>query len=293
MGRTLTDAQVAHYRERGYLSPLVAFAPDRARSYRERLEALEREHGGALPHDARRKMHLYLKWVDEIVHDPRVLDAVEDLIGPDILLYHVTLWTKAPHSEDEVRWHQDSTYFGLSPAEHVTAWVALSTSDVESGGVQVVPGSHLQGQVVHRMRERDTNMLRGQEIDVPDDAPLDTMTLRAGEFSLHHTHLHHRSLPNRSHDRRIGLGISYIPAHCRCSAPQRLSAMCVRGHDRYHHFDPETRPESDRAPQALERHADAMRRWHAARETLIAAAHAHERADAAHDVRTGAGDAGR
>lgn len=270
----LTSDQIGHYAEQGYVSPLTAFPPAQAGACRARLEAMERADGG-IAHDRRRKMHLYLRWVDEIVHHRRILDAVEDLVGPDILLYHLTLWMKEPRSDDRISWHQDATYFGLTPAEHVTAWVALTASDLRSGCVQVVPGSHKGGQVRHGVGDLAGNMLRtGQEIDVPHETPIETMILQPGEFSLHHTWLHHNSLPNRSDDRRIGLGLSYIPTRCRCSARQRLSATLVRGIDRYGHFDLEERPGSDMEPAALARHADAMARWHRAREQLIAEAHA-------------------
>lgn len=273
MPKLLTPAQVARYREQGYVSPLHAFSAGQAQDYRRRLEDGERRHG--LAPDRRRKMHLYLKWVDEIVHHPRVLDAIEDLIGPDILLYHLTLWMKEPRTDAFISWHQDSTYFGLSPAEHVTAWVALSASDLDNGCVQVVPGSHLRGQIPHGQEQDAANMFRtGQTIDVGADEKIDTMVLAPGEFSLHHTYLFHNSMPNRSNDRRIGLGISYIPTRCRCSARQRLTAMLVRGEDRFDHFDPEPRPARDYDESALAFHAEAMRRWTTAREELIPQAHA-------------------
>ncbi len=272
MPKLLSPAQVGQYRSQGYVSPLRAFSAGNAQDYRRRLEDGERRHG--LPPERRRKMHLYLKWVDEIVHHPRILDAVEDLIGSDILLYHLTLWMKEPHTDAFISWHQDSTYFGLSPAEHVTAWVALSPSSLESGCVQVVPGSHLRGQVAHGVAKDESNMFKtGQSVDVAAGEPLDTMVLAPGEFSLHHTHLLHNSMPNRSGDRRIGLGISYIPAHCRCSSRQRLTAMLVRGEDRFHHFDPEPRPAHDFADAALAFHAGAMQRWTNARAELIPQAH--------------------
>ncbi len=272
MSRSLTDPQIECYARDGYLSPLDAFTRDEASAYRARLEDGERRFGG-LPHDRRRKMHLYLKWVDEIVHDARVLDAVESVIGPDILLFHLTCWIKEPRTDAFISWHQDSTYFGLNPAEHVTAWVALSPSNADSGCVQVIPGTHLQGQVAHHIGERERNMLPGQQLDVPAGTPYELMVLEPGQFSLHHTYLHHNSMPNHSDDRRIGLGISYIPTRCRCSAAQRLSAMLVRGTDRYRHFDLETRPEADYAAAALARHAEAMARWQTARVELIERAH--------------------
>lgn len=273
MPKHLTPEQVEHYRSQGYVSPLRAFSAAQAQDYRRRLEDGERAHG--LPQDRRRKMHLYLKWVDEVVHHPRILDAVEDLIGPDILVYTLTLWMKEPQTDAFISWHQDSTYFGLSPAEHVTAWVALSHSNDESGCVQVVPGSHLRGQIPHGQELGTANMFpTGHGISVDGKDRIDTMVLAPGEFSLHHTYLFHNSMPNRSNDRRIGLGISYIPTRCRCSAAQRLSAMLVRGEDRFHHFDPEPRPAKDFDEAALAFHASALQRWTTARAQLIPQAHA-------------------
>jgi non-heme Fe2+,alpha-ketoglutarate-dependent halogenase len=273
--KKLASDQVRFYREQGYLSPLRAFDVNKAGCYRALLESGEREHG--LAPDQRRKMYLYLKWVDDIVRDPTVLDAVEDLIGPDILVFHMTLWIKEPRTDAFVSWHQDSTYFGLSPAEHVTAWVALSPSSQQSGCVQVVPGSHLCGQIPHGQLKRSGNLFAtGQTIDVPDNEALDYLLLEPGEFSLHHTYTFHNSMPNGSDDRRIGLGISYIPTRCRCSARERLSASLVRGVDRYGHFELDPAPTADYDQAAVQIHQRAMQRWHAARAELIPAAHAAE-----------------
>ena len=266
--KQLTAEQVRFYQGQGYLSPLRAFDAAQAQRFRRLLESGEREYG--LAPDQRRKMYLYLKWVDDIVRDPCILDAVEDLIGPDILVYHLTLWIKEPNTDAFVSWHQDSTYFGLSPADHITAWVALSPSSMESGCVQVVPGSHHRGQVPHDQLKRVDNLFAtGQTIAVEDTESVDLLLLKPGEFSLHHTHLFHHSMPNRSSDRRIGLGISYIPTRCRCSAQQRLSATLVRGEDRYGYFDLDPPPGADYDPGAVEVHRRAMARWHAARAELI------------------------
>lgn len=271
--KKLAAEQVRFYRDQGYLSPIRAFSGGEAARYRGLLETGERDHG--LATDQRRKMYLYLKWMDDIVRDARVLDAVEDLIGPDILVYHMTLWIKEPRTDAFVSWHQDSTYFGLSPAEHVTAWVALSPSSHESGCVQVVPGSHLRGQVPHDQLKRSANLFAtGQTIAVADQEALDYLVLEPGEFSLHHTYTFHNSMPNGSNDRRIGLGISYIPTRCRCSARERLSATLVRGEDRFGHFDLDPAPRADFDEAALAVHRKAMARWHAARSELIPAAHA-------------------
>ena len=253
MPKLLTPDQVGHYRDYGYVSPLRAFPEEEARACRTELENGERTHG--LPADRRRKMHLYLTWVDTIVRHARVLDAVEDLIGPDILLYHLTLWLKEPRTDAFISWHQDSTYFGLSPAEHVTAWVALSPSNLESGCVQVVPGSHLAGQAAHGQEQNAANMFAtGQNLAVAADAPLEMLVLVPGEFSLHHTHLFHNSMPNRSDDRRIGLAIRYIPTHVKQAVGTRDWATLVRGVDTHKNFLAEHRPVRDLSADALAFH---------------------------------------
>jgi hypothetical protein len=276
MPKMLSDEAIRFYNDAGYVSPLDATSHETARRWRDGLEAAEAAQGGRLPDDLRRKLHLTLPWADEAVRHPRILDAVEDLIGPDILVFHLTLWAKDAHSDAFVAWHQDSTYFGLSPAEHVTAWVALSMSDEVSGAVEVVPGSHHAGQLRHDVVRSEQNMFAtGQRIPVPDDAARDLLVLRPGQFSLHHTYLWHNSRPNRSDDRRIGLGISYIPTRVRCAARTRLTATLVRGEDRYGHFDhDEVRPTAPFDAAAMAGHARAMARWHEARAELIAAAHA-------------------
>ena len=171
------------------------------------------------------KPHLLFPWVDEIVHAPEILDAVEDLIGPDIRLFHLSVWPKDPGTGTYVSWHQDATYFALDPICHVTAWVALTDAPVESGCMEVVPGSHRLGQLRHAdMQDTDNLLSRGQTLAAEVDRSRTAfMAVKAGQFSLHHTHLVHNSRPNRSTHRRVGLGISYIPTHARCTMPTRVT----------------------------------------------------------------------
>jgi non-heme Fe2+,alpha-ketoglutarate-dependent halogenase len=199
------------------------------------------------------------------VRRPAVLDPVEDLIGPDIRLFHFTIWPKSPGDPAFVSWHQDATYFGLEPAVHVTAWVALTDAPVESGCMEVVPGSHKRGQLHHGQFNSPDNLLsRGQTLTADFDRD-DTvfMALKAGQMSLHHTHLIHRSGPNTSSDRRIGFGISYIPTSATCRASARQSAMLVRGADRFGHFDDEKRPRTDCGEAERAAHAEAVARFRA------------------------------
>ncbi|WP_395714325.1 phytanoyl-CoA dioxygenase family protein [Reyranella sp.] len=263
MTRKLSAEQVAGYARDGYVSPIDAFSPAQARAWRDRLEAFERAEGQKMTRGHNFKPHLLFPWVDEIVHSPAVLDAVEDLIGPDIRLFHLTVWPKDAGSGAHVSWHQDATYFALEPACHVTAWVALTDAPVEAGCMEVVPGSHKLGQLKHaEMQDPDNLLSRGQTLAVDVDRRRTVhMPVRAGQFSLHHTHLVHNSGPNRSHDRRIGLGISYIPTHASCTARRRVTAMLVRGTDSYGHFDDERRPIAEAGPDERAFHAAAVARF--------------------------------
>jgi hypothetical protein len=266
MGRKLTDTQIEQYHRDGFVYPVDAFRADEARRFRCAMENFEAAQGTELTKGHNFKPHLLFAWVDEIVRHPAILDAVEDLIGPDIRLFHLSVWPKNARDPAYVSWHQDATYFGLEPALQVTAWVALTEASIEAGCMEVVPGSHKLGQLDHAERnDAKHNLLsRAQTITVEfDRSRTEFMPLSAGQFSLHHTHLVHNSRPNLSDDRRIGLGISYIPTQVRCTSRTRLTAMLVRGTDRYGHFDDEPRPRIDFGDAERAAHADAVARFRA------------------------------
>ena len=272
MGKKLTDQQIARCRRDGFAFPVDVFSPDVAARYLECLESFERNHGQEFGKGHNFKPHLLFTWVDEIVHDPAVLDAVEDLIGPDIRLFHLSVWPKHARDPAFVSWHQDATYFGLEPPVQVTAWVALTDAPIESGCMEVLPGSHRLGQLHHRQSDAPHNLLsRGQTVTAQlDRGRTEFMPVKAGQMSLHHTHLVHRSGPNRSDRRRVGLGIGYIPASARCRCTTRLSAMLVRGTDLWGHFDDEPRPQADYGAVERAFHTQAVARFREANreETL-------------------------
>jgi ectoine hydroxylase-related dioxygenase (phytanoyl-CoA dioxygenase family) len=201
--------------------------------------------------------------MDELVRHPGILDAIESLIGSDILLYHLTCWIKEPGDGSFVSWHQDGTYFNLTPAEHVTAWVALSDATLESGCMRMLPGSHRAGQQNHEQGPTVGNLLsNGQQValDIDESKAIDII-VPIGSVSFHHTHIVHSSGPNKSDDRRIGIGISYIPTRVRFVGERRIPAALVRGRDEYGHFDPEERPSADLDEAAREFHKTACDRF--------------------------------
>jgi hypothetical protein len=253
----LAQAAAHRYHRDGYLSPIAALTPEEARHYRAKLEAVEAS--GRLPAGAlRSKCHLLLTWVDEIVRHARVLDAVETVIGPNILVWGTSFFIKEPHNKSFVSWHQDLTYWGLEPADIVTAWIALSPSTRENGAMRVLPASHTMEVLPHTDTFAADNLLsRGQEIRVDvDERKAVALELEPGQMSLHHVKLIHGSEPNPSPHRRIGLAVRYIPTHVRQTAGMVDSAMLVRGLDSFGYFHPEERPSADLSPAAIAHHAE-------------------------------------
>jgi hypothetical protein len=208
----------------------------------------------------RLKPYLLYPWASDLVRHPAILDSVEALTGPDILVFHTTVWFKSPRSASRVPWHQDGTYFGLEPFEHVTAWVALTPSTEAMGCVEMLPRTHGDGQLVHADKP-DPNLMvsRGQTLVMEvDEGAAVNMIMEPGDVSFHHTMAVHRSGPNTTDAPRIGIGISYIPTHVRHVGETRLSATLVRGVDRFDHFDPEPVPDGDAPEAALAAHHESL-----------------------------------
>lgn len=258
----LSAEQVEFYRDNGYVAPIRVLSTQEVGDARARLQRYEASVGGPIPARYRHKPHLLFPWLSDLVRHPRILDAVESVLGPDLLVWSSVFFIKEAHDPAYVSWHQDSTYWELSAPEVVTAWVALSPSHHDNGCLRVVPGTHLLDQVEHVDTEDANNMLtRGQEIavQVDEDAAVE-IPLAPGEMSMHHIRLFHNSQPNGSDERRIGFAIRYIPTHVRQNTEYRGTATLVRGTDRYGHFDPEPRPVAELAPEAVAFHAEMNQR---------------------------------
>ena len=265
MPKLLAPAAIEQFRRDGFYFPVRIMTPAEARGYRDRHEDHERRSGGPLQSNMRHKVHLLFRWANELVHHPKILDAVEDLLGPNLLCWTTNFFIKEANNPAFVSWHQDATYWGLDPDDVVTAWLAFSDAPIESGAMKFVPGSHRWAQLPHADTFHQDNLLsRGQEIAVAvDESKGVFVPLRAGEASLHHVKLVHGSEPNRTSDRRIGLAIRYIPPHVR-QLKVRDSAMLVRGSDTHGYFDPEPEPQADLDTAALAAHRNAMNRQVAA-----------------------------
>jgi ectoine hydroxylase-related dioxygenase (phytanoyl-CoA dioxygenase family) len=244
MPKLLAAEAAARFPGAGYAAPIRVLSAAQAATVRAGLEAFIAAHGGSAAAGPllRTKAHLNCAALGPLVRHPRVLDAVEDVLGPDILCWASGIFLKEPHDPAFVSWHQDAMYWGLDPADIVTAWVALTDSTPENGAMQVLPGSHVGALLSHNDTFAPHNLLsRGQEIAVAiDPAQAVTLALHAGEMSLHHVKLAHGSGPNRSAGRRIGFAIRYVAPHVRPAGDgAKDTALLVRGADRFGHFAPE------------------------------------------------------
>ena len=226
--------------------PCPRLAASEVAHYRGCLEKHEAETGAPLQGNWRHKAHLLFTWVDELVHHPKIVDAAEDVLGPNLLCWTTNFFIKEANSPGFVSWHQDAFYWGLSKDDVMTAWVALSPANLESGCMKFLPGSQTQDHLQHVDTFHKDNLLsRGQEIavKVEGEKTVDCI-LNPGEMSLHHVKLVHGSEPNRSNDRRIGLAIRYIPTDVK-QLKVRDSATLVRGVDRHKQLRSRAAPKRD------------------------------------------------
>lgn len=261
MSKTLTDSQITHFRQNGYVSPVRVMSEEAAKEVCSRLSAFELNNGGPLRGELRHKSHLLFKFLSDVVQNERIIDAIEDIYGSDLLCWTTNFFIKEANTSAYVSWHQDSTYWGLSAPDVVTAWVALTDSNETNGAMAVMPGTHLMDQIPHKDTFSADNLLtRGQEVAVQvEESKAVRLDLKPGEMSLHHVRLIHGSPPNLSNDRRIGFAIRYIPT----SVKQLFgddSATLVRGVDRFNSFSHEPIPTSDMQPEMLKLHKETTER---------------------------------
>ena len=245
MTRRLTHDQRDAYRRDGFVAGVGVLDADEVAALRSGIEALEARHAdGAGGHDLnqifRVNGHVLIPMLAEAARTSSILDAVQDVLGPDLLAWSVELFIKEPGSEASVSWHQDITYWGMGETdEEVTAWVALSDVSVEAGCMRFLPGSHRNPIVAHEDTFAADNLLsRGQEIAGVDEGKAVHGPLAPGQMSLHHGRCFHASSPNRGDDRRIGLAIRYVTPSVRDGLAGRDYAMPVRGVDRHGGWTP-------------------------------------------------------
>jgi hypothetical protein len=213
MNRSLSLQQVDRYWEDGILFPLPALSPDEVAYYRACVEELEAALGGRVPKLGIVQPQLHFRWAFDLATHPRVVEAVAEVLGPDVLVQSAGVFNKHPGDGRYVAWHQDGYYWHLSDSRLVSAWIALSPSTPQSGCLRVVPGTH-RSRLPHRELPTDGHMLAsGLTLDQDvDPGRVVDVCLRPGEMSFHHERLVHGSEPNRGSDKRIGFAVRYLAA---------------------------------------------------------------------------------
>ncbi len=241
----LSSNQLKQYENEGFVSPLDIFSTGKAAEIRNEIESIEREMPNELEKSGRYNAHLISPLLDEVTHNKNILNAVESLIGGNILVCGTTLFIKNAGEGGFVSYHQDAKYIGLEPYNWVTAWVAITDSNENNGCMRMWSGSHKASLKEHEQNFNEKNLLtRGQTVNnVPDENTI-PLVLRAGQMSLHHPKTVHGSGINYSKDRRIGFVIqSYIGTNVK-QVLGRNSVQLARGEDTYNYHEKIGRPSS-------------------------------------------------
>ena len=230
----LTPNQLKEYEYKGFVSPINIFSKKKAKEIRNEIEVIEKKMPGELDKAGRYNAHLISPLLDEVTHNPNILDAVQSLIGKNILVCGTTLFIKNPNEKGFVSYHQDAKYIGLEPYNWVTAWVAITDSNEHNGCMRMWSGSHKNNLKKHEQMFNKGNLLtRGQTVNNVPKEKTTPLVLEAGQMSLHHPMVVHGSDLNKSDDRRIGFVIqSYIGTNVK-QILGKNSVQLARGEDKF------------------------------------------------------------
>jgi non-heme Fe2+,alpha-ketoglutarate-dependent halogenase len=252
------------YAENGYLYPIRVFSDTETAEFRRQFDDYTDQNkdllGKMIPRERRAVYgltHLMLPWVYQMASHPRVLDAVEGAIGPNILVWGSDWFVKFAHDPAFISWHQDGAYWGLNPPKVATAWIALSPSTLENGCMQVMPGTQKMELPQRETYALDNALSRGQEIALEvDESKAVALMLDAGEMSLHHIGIAHGSKANTSDHPRIGIAVRYIAPEVVQKGAERQIVQLVRGRDDFGNFEIVAPPADAASAAQIRKEAD-------------------------------------
>ena len=251
-----------YFNEKGYYFPLTAFSEDRAKYYTECLFKLkEKSKNITLGNNAQINLpHILFSFVDEIIRNKIILDSIESILGPNLLVHGSSFFIKSPNSKTFISWHQDLRYWGLDKDKEVTAWVALTKVSKENGCMRFIPESHKNGMKNHKDTYKENNLLtRGQEVDVKNiEKDQIFVPLLPGQFSLHHGKILHSSGQNNTNQYRIGLSINYISTDMKQIEMKKDYATLVRGKDNFNNFELVDPPIHDLSSESIKLHQNIL-----------------------------------
>ena len=240
---SLTSDQINNYNNNGYLAPINVLTKDEASEVRAEIEKIEKLWPNELDGLGRNYVHMISPVFDKVCHSTKILDAVESIIGKNILVGGTTLFIKNPDKKGFVSFHQDAKYIGLEPHNWVTAWIAITDSNEENGCMRMLTSSHKNNLPYHAQKFDEGNLLtRGQTVE---NVPIERTTpviLQAGQMSLHHPTIIHGSGLNNSNDRRIGFVVqSYIGSDVE-QVLGKIYVQQARGDDKFKYHQHTKRP---------------------------------------------------
>ena len=249
----LSSNQLKQYNDNGYVAPIDILSTEEAFIARQEIELIEKEMPSEIDKSGRYNVHLISPELDKIVHNSKILDAVESIIGKNILVCSTTLFIKNPNQTGYVSYHQDAKYIGLEPHNWVTAWVAITDSYEENGCMRMWPGSHIEIRDHNQKFDQGNLLTRGQTVENVPESDVQSVELKAGQMSLHHPRIVHGLGLNKSNDRRIGFVIqSYIGTNVK-QVLGKNGVQIARGTDKfkYHEEIPRVKNFMDEEGMAL------------------------------------------
>ena len=228
--KRLSVADIAQYNSHGFVQPFDAFTPSDMVDIRAYVDGLMDAMGpkgayGINCYQAR------LSGLYDIATDARILDFVEDLVGPNILCWASAILSKRPHDPKAVPWHQDAGFWSLSPARTVTVWLAIDDADEDNSAMRFIPGTHDKG-ALEMQATGDGNVFHKETAGAEEMGAPFTNVLKAGQMSMHADMLVHGSLANKSDRRRCGLTLRYCPPEVEITDPSwanGVEAILCRG----------------------------------------------------------------
>jgi non-heme Fe2+,alpha-ketoglutarate-dependent halogenase len=244
----LTPDQIDHFNQKGYVTGLDVFDSTEVTDIRTYFDdLLDRVIASGKDSYSLSSGHLVYGRVYDLLKAPRIVDLVGDLLGDDVIGWGAHFFCKMPGDGKRVSWHQDASYWPLTPSKTATMWLAIDDADPENANMRLIPGSHQKGHLTYRMSKEDEDNVLNQTVDDAEtygDAPVD-ITLKAGQASIHSDLLLHGSEANASERRRCGLTLRYCAADVRAQMGWQDKGIVVRGSDRSGHWTNQERPESD------------------------------------------------
>ena len=248
------------YESNGYYLPIDVMPSDIADEVSFKLEKISKNPNPNILHPWNLQAHLLANWIYDICVNPKVLDSVEAVIGPNILIQSADIFIKPPKVTKFINWHQDANYWGLEPFELITGWIALTDVFLDNGCMNYLPKSHLLNKIHHTETfDKNSDLTRGQEIDLRIDKDKQVpVILKAGQMSLHHCLLAHGSGPNLTDKHRIGIAVRYLPTHVKQTYGPSISMILARGENKFNYFQKDKIPKGDFDKITIAEHNKAM-----------------------------------